>query len=255
MIRRTAQPTRGRWPTTLARVASVCASTLAATLFFAFATAHAGAPAEAGTAAAVDAPWQLRHEDPATGIRVWLRERAGQTPAFRATMPLQARLSTLAAVLLDSSRTQDWVYRARQAVLLESFGPARGVSLVVTAMPWPLADRESIVAWQMTQDPQTLVVTMAGHAVPHALPTAPGRVRMPAFESRWQLTPQPDGLVEVVFEGHADLGGNLAQPPLRDFVGLAAWQAPWHTLRGLREIVQRPEFSQAVLPFIQEPPP
>jgi hypothetical protein len=203
----------------------------------------------------VDAPWQLRHEDPDPGIRVWLRERAGQTPAFRASLPLQARLSSLAAVLLDSGRTQDWVYRARQAVLLESEGPARGVTLVVTAMPWPLADRESVVAWQMTQDPQTLVVTMAGHAVPHALPPHPGRVRMPAFESRWQLTPLPGGRVEVVFEGQADLGGNLALPPLRDFVGQAAWQAPRHTLEGLREIVQRTEFSTAVLPFIQEPPP
>jgi hypothetical protein len=257
MIRCTSPRTRGRRPSVPTLTARVLSRVPATALAWGLALGLGVGPVTglASARAADDASWQLRQEDPVTGLRVWLRERAGQAPAFRATMPLQARLSAVAAVLLDHTRTQDWVFRARESVLLESDGPARGVTLVHTALPWPLADRESVVSWQMTQDPQTLVVTMAGHAVPHAQPTAPGRVRMPAFESRWQLTPLPGGWLDVRFEGHGDLGGNLARPLLRDFVGQAAWQAPWHTLQGLREIVQRPEFSQAVLPFIREPAP
>ena len=78
---------------------------------------------------------------------------------------------------------------------------------------------------------------------------------MPSFESRWRLTPLPGGLVDVLFEGHGDPGGNLALAPLREFVNQSVWQAPWHTVNALREIVQRPEFSLAVLPFIAEPAP
>lgn len=199
--------------------------------------------------------WQLRQEDPATETRVFTRERPEGLPEFRAETTIPARLASLAAVLLDPTRTQDWVFRAREAMLLSSDGPTRGVTLVVTTMPLPLRDRESIVEWAMTQDPQTLVVTMAGHSVADRLPPHPERVRMPSFESRWQLSPRPDGRVDVLFEGYADPGGNLALPWLRSFVAAAVWEAPWHTVRALREIVQRPPFPQAELPFLREPAP
>ncbi|HET7527939.1 MAG TPA: hypothetical protein VFK10_18510 [Burkholderiaceae bacterium] len=208
---------------------------------------HAAAPA------ADSAPWQLVKEDAATDTRVWLRERVGEASEFRATTRLAAHLGALAAVLLDDKHTQDWVYRARESVVLESDGPTRGVTMVVTDMPWPLQDRESIVAWELKQDPRTLAVTLVGRSVPERLPPNPERVRMPRFESRWELTPQPGGQVDVVFEGHGNPGGNLALPLLRDFINQAMWQGPWRTINALRDMVRRPEFKDATLPFIQEP--
>jgi hypothetical protein len=200
-----------------------------------------------------EAAWQLRHEDDATGTRVWLRHRKGELPAFRATTTIEARLVALAAVLLDPTRTHEWVYRTREAMLLKSDGPLRGVSLVVTAMPWPLLDREAVVVWAMAQDPQTLAITLVGHGDAGWLPLRHDRVRMPAFESRWQLTPRADGRVDVLFEGHGDPGGNLAHSPLREFLASSLWEGPLHTLVGFREIVQRPVYSLAELPFLREP--
>lgn len=202
-----------------------------------------------------DGPWRLREVDPDVPTRVYLRERPGAVPAFRATTVIDARLTALAAVLLDAAHTQDWVYRARRAELLQSDGPTRGVTLVISDMPFPLADRESVVAWEMTQDAQTLVVTLSGRNAPDALPPHPDRVRMPTFESRWTLTPRTDGRVDVVFEGLGDPGGSLDSPLLRHFVGAAAWQGPWHTIRALHPMVRRPEYAQARLSFIREPRP
>ncbi len=200
-----------------------------------------------------DEDWQLRQEDLQTQTRVWLRPRPDGVPAFRATTVIPARLSSLAAVLLDDTRTPEWVYRARQAVPLSRDGPTRGVTLVITRMPFPLADRESIVAWEMTQDARTHVVTLAGRSAPQALPPHPERVRMPQFESQWMLAPRPDGQVDVSFSGVGDPGGNLSGPVLRQFVASAVWEAPWFTVHRLREMVRKPEFVQAQLPFIREP--
>lgn len=200
-----------------------------------------------------DASWRVHETDPAVPVSVSLRERPGALPAFRATTVVEARLAALAAVLLDATRTHEWVYRVRRAELLHSDGPARGVTLVITGMPFPLADRESVVAWAMTQDPQTLVVTLSGREAPDGPPPHPDRVRMPTFESSWTLSPRSDGRVDVVFEGAGDLGGSLDNPLLRHFAGAAAWEAPWQTVRGLREMVGRPEFAQAQLDFIREP--
>lgn len=213
-----------------------------------------GCVALALSAAAQDTrPWQLVQEDPATDTRVWLRERDGGVPAFRAATVIDARLSSLAAVLLDETRTPDWVYRAREAVVLRADGPTRGVTRVVTDMPFPLTDRESVVAWEMVQDPQTLAVTLSGRDAPDAPPPDPARVRMPTFESRWVLTPRTDGRIDVLFEGVGDPGGVLSLPLLRRFLDAAIWQGPWQTIRALREIVRQPPFPQAVLPFVREP--
>lgn len=206
--------------------------------------------------------WRLRHVDADTGTRVWLRERADGPPAFRASLRVQARLSSLAALLLDGPHMPEWVYRTKSVQRLQQDGPQRGVSLVVTAMPWPLDDRESVVAWQLRQSPASLAVTLSGQGVEPAgqpwLPApAPGRVRMPSFASRWTFTPVAGlaGEVEVVFEGHGDLGGNLALPLLRLFVDAAIWEAPLQTVNALPGMLQRPAYRDAVLPFITEPAP
>lgn len=209
-----------------------------------------------------ESPWQLRHTDPDTGTQVWLRDRGDQVPAFRASTRLPARLNSLAALLLDSERLPDWVYRTRSVLRLQQDGLQQGVSLVVTAMPWPLDDRESVVAWHLQQVASTRVVTLSGRGVEPAgqpwLPEpAPDRVRMPSFASQWTFAPVAGtpGLVEVVFEGHGDPGGNLASPLLRGFVAAAIWEAPLQTINALRRMLQRPEYRDAMLPFIDEPGP
>ncbi|WP_418318049.1 START domain-containing protein [Piscinibacter sakaiensis] len=197
--------------------------------------------------------WVLQREDAQTQTRVWLANRPGVASAFRATTVVDASLSALTAVLLDSERMPDWVYRVRETQRVRSDGPTRGVSLVVTSMPFPLLDRDAVVAWSLTQHPQTLVVTLAGRQADGLVPPHPERIRMPLFESRWVFSPRADGRVDVLFEGAGDPGGNLALPVLREIVGSLSWQAPWQTILALREIVREPGYAQARLPFIREP--
>lgn len=197
--------------------------------------------------------WVLQREDAQTQTRVWLARRAGVVAAFRATTVIDTSLSALTAVMLDSERMPDWVYRVRKTVPVSSDGPLRGTTLVITGMPFPLLDREAVVAWSLSQHPQTLVVTLSGHQADADLPPDPQRVRMPVFESRWVFSPRGDGRVDVLFEGAGDPGGNLAWPVLRDIVASTSWQAPWQTILALREIVREPQYAQARLPFIREP--
>jgi len=199
------------------------------------------------------AGWQLRHRDEATATSVYQRDRADGLPEFRAVTTMHARLSALVAVVQDPAHMAEWVYRTRSVEVLERDGPTQGVSRVISAMPWPLWDREAVVAWQLTQDPQSGTVVLAGRSAADRLPSSPDRVRMPSFASRWRFEPKGGGEVEVSFEGHADLGGNLAFPLLRAFVAGAVWQAPLETVNGLRRMVQQPAYRAAELAHIREP--
>ena len=219
-------------------------------------------PAAAQTDAAPGPPWQWRYTDPDRGTQVWLQDRGDLPPAFRASTRVKCRLSSLVALLLDRSAMPEWVYRTRSVRSLHQEGPTQGVSMVVTAMPWPLDDREAVVSWQLFQSPTTGVVTIrGGHVEPAGQPwlpaPAPGRVRMPSFGSQWTFAPVAGapGEVDVRFDGHGDPGGNLALPVLREFVHAAIWEAPLQTVNALRQMVQRPAYRDAVLPFIAEPAP
>lgn len=205
-------------------------------------------------ARADDGAWQLQVSDAASGIEIYLSPRGDEPPAFRGVMQLQARVSALTAVLLDTQRMPEWVYRTRRVLPLAQQGPFRGVSQVITAMPWPLLDREAIVAWELSQDGQGGAVTLSGRNAPQGLPPSAGLLRMPRFESQWRFTPVAAGRVEVVFEGHGDPGGSLASPLLRGFVAAAVWEAPLRTLQGLQRMVVQPIYRDARLPFITEPP-
>lgn len=201
------------------------------------------------------AEWRLHATDEATGTRVWLRLRADGRTEFRGVTTIRARLSSLVAALRDVERMPQWVYRQRSATDLSTDGDLGGLSRVVFAMPWPLSDREALVRWRLVQDPATLAVTLSGQADPDAAPPDPAFVRMPSFASTWQLTPQAPGAVEVVFEGHGDLGGSLGWGLLRSFAAAAAWEAPLRTLVALHAFVAQPGIADAALPYLREPAP
>lgn len=210
-------------------------------------------------AAEDDTGWQLRHSEEASatqaGTQVYLRQRGDEVPAFRVETRLQARLSSLVAVLMDTEHMPEWVHRTRRVNRLVSTQPTQGVSQVIVGLPWPLLDREAIVAWQLTQDAQTGVVTLEGRSSAEGPPPDPTRVRMPSFESRWRLAPLGGGELAVRFEGLGDPGGNLASPLLRVFVDAAAWQSPLYTVTALRGQVALPRYRDAAWPFIREPAP
>ncbi len=198
--------------------------------------------------------WHLRHVDETQGIEIYQRDRPDHMPEFLAVTRVTARLSTLVAVLRDVQAMPRWVYRTREVQVLDGSGGMRGLVRVLTAMPWPLNDREAIVEWQWRQDPVSGEVRLDSTRSAQRAAPMDGVVRMPQFNSQWRFLPQPGGVVEVRFTGHGHMGGNLGTEPLRSFVATAAWLAPLETMRGLREMIQLPGYQNARVPFIRELP-
>jgi START domain len=210
----------------------------------------------AGATPALAAPagdWQLRQGDETSAVQVWLRARGDEVPAFRAVTRVQARLATLAALLLDPARMPLWVDRVHSAEPLPAPDPGAALTHLVFDMPWPLDDRDAVVLSRLTQDPATRAITISGVAASERVAPLPGRVRMPSFEASWRFVPLGGGLVEVEFTGFGDPGGSLSSPLLRGFVAAAVWQSPWRTLHALRRVIELPVFRDAVLPAIREP--
>ncbi len=86
----------------------------------------------------------------------------------------------------------------------------------------------------IAQNPHTYAVIIRIESVSGYYPHQQNRVRMPVVKSTWTLTPVGEGLVEVMFQGFGEPGGNLSSPFFRRFYNPASWEAPLNTLAGLR---------------------
>jgi hypothetical protein len=204
--------------------------------------------------AETEAGWHLKATDESQAIEVYVRTRADRHREFLAITKVSARLSSVAAVLQDTKAMPRWLYRTREVQVLEAPEPTRGLLRVISNLPWPLADREAVIEWRMAQDEATGEVRLDGVAAGHRAPPIEGTVRMPELESHWRLKPLPGGVVEVRLSGFGHLGGNLNFPPLRAFMSTSIWQAPLESLKGLREMVQLPDYRQAQVPAVREQP-
>jgi hypothetical protein len=207
-----------------------------------------------GSAAAAD-EWRLGLADTEAGIRVYLRTRADGYREFRGVTRVKSRLSACVALLRDVERMPQWVYRNRKAQVLQRVSETQAYAYTVSAMDWPLRDRDAIVLSTLAQDLATLAVTIRGSARPDFRPRDERYVRMPVVESFWRFTPLGAGLVEVEFQGYGDPGGNLSAGLLKWIAQNAIWEAPYRTLLGLRDAIGEARYQSASFRHVVEPAP
>lgn len=186
------------------------------------------------------------------GIRVWTREVPGSpVRAFKATMVVKTTLSGLVNLIQDTENAHRWVYSTERIQLLKQ-DVEKGTFVVRAQMnfPWPLADRDVIVAGHVLQDERSLAVTIHSRGIngPEYPPEA-DIVRMPTMEGTWVFRPLGNGMVEVTMVSHADPGGHI--PP--GIVNMLLDMTPRKTLEGMRRLLPDPRYQRALVPQIREP--
>src|SRR6185503_15915343 len=197
--------------------------------------------------------WQLRVADTEAGIQVFSRVSEQGYPEFRGVTRVKSRLSAFVALFKDLDNMPNWAYRIRKAERLKVLSDTESYAYTINSLPPPLFDRDTIVHSLISQDPATLKLTFRGSGVPDFAPKNDRYVRMPVVESTWTFTPLGEGMVEVVFEGYGDPGGNLSSGLLAWFVRLSLNEAPYQTMLQMKKQVVRPEYQAAHYAFVREP--
>ena len=106
---------------------------------------------------------------------------------------------------------------------------------------WPVSDRDVVLANTLSQEEDTGSVTLHSVNAEGYLGKQDGFVRIPALDNQFVLTPMGDGWVRVQFETFVDPGGSV---PVW-LANLVATRAPYETLEGLKEQLQKPRFANA----------
>lgn len=188
------------------------------------------------TASAEPGAWiALRSDDQ---IEVQRRHVAGSSlDELRGVGVVDATLANVLALLDDPEHRLEWLKDAAANVRIERPSRFDEIFYSRTAAPWPVADRDAVIAAHATFDDVAHEVRIEMRSVTHpAWPPQKGVVRMPLLEGHWLLRPEHDGArTRVEYQVHADPGGRLPEW----VANLASRKLPHDTIMGLRKQLRR----------------
>lgn len=193
-------------------------------------------------ARAADEGWRLSLDR--DNVRVWKRaEEGSDILSFRAETVIHTSLTSLLALFYDLDAAPQWLDHTRRVVALQRDDTHHSyVMLIETEMPWPLRDRDAVIAGHWWQDPATHVIYMRGKAAPRgSYPENPAFLRYYDLRNDWTFVPMANGDVRVIMEGHADPAGNLPAWA----VNLLIQESPFHTLQNMRNVVVQERYQKA----------
>lgn len=192
--------------------------------------------------------WELAKET--DDIKVYTKEVKGSSlKAFRGVTQVKSSLSALVALLDDEKAASEWLHEVESIERIESLGKGHAINYSINTAPFPVSDRDMYFESKVKQDANTRTVVISLKGLPDYRPESDEYVRMKALDGEWVFKPQTNDFVEVVYQVHADPGGQLPSWLVNSIVV----DTPLNSLKGLKQQVQKPKYQQAILSWLQEP--
>ncbi len=168
--------------------------------------------------------------------------------SIKATFTVNARLSQLAAFVLDINNYCAWQYNTIRASLLQKINEQEVIYYTEIAAPWPAGNRDMIVDLQVSQDSKTKVMTITAKGVPQWAPENNHLIRVPLSFATWTVIPLSPSHLKVEYFIEIDPGGSVPAW----MVNLVSAQAPYDSFKTLKDKIRQRKFMNAKVPFIQD---
>ena len=158
--------------------------------------------------AQTEAKWELKSQK--EGITIYSRELPNSN-LKELKMTSTAKSSTAAFIkILEVIQTNpDWLDGDFEVKRIKMNAEGIPINHTKIDFPFPVSDRDLVSSAQVITDEQTGVVTVRSEAVSGILKDQSGYVRMPSFLSRWILTPQANGMLDIEYFLQSDPGGSI----------------------------------------------
>lgn len=191
--------------------------------------------------------WRLRKNE--NGIRVYTRRPEGAAvDELRVISVMHASLSSIVAVMMDVNHYSDWIYACAQSTILQQTSTTEQYQYQVIDVPTPFTDRDAVIHFKVWQDPKTKIVYTKSEAAPAFIAEKKEMVRVQLFNASYQLIPQGNGDVKVIYSLRTDPGGYVPD-------WLVNWTivtGPYQSTLKMQDMVKKPEYAQTKLSFIEE---
>jgi hypothetical protein len=168
-------------------------------------------------------------------VSSYVREVPGHdVKSFKGVVETPLPMTAILAVLADLNNLPNWVFQCERS--RHDLNWPDVVYYLEFHTPWPVNNREAVLRNTVSQDPQTLVVTINTVAIQGYVGASRGRVRIPELNNRFLIEPLKDGGTRVSFETLVDPGG-----------AIPAWVSNWIATSAPKETLTA-LLKQAMLP-------
>ena len=181
--------------------------------------------------------WQQAVANP--HYQIDYRERANGILELRANTVVDARLGSFLHLLEDVDRISTWLARAEKATVIAQPDAHTHVVHTVFSGFFLVARRDMVTRSVWQQDPISHIVTITVENANDDYQVPPHGVRMTALAAEWQLQPNEDGSITILYQGYADPAGALLKAVARS-AALEALKKTLARLPAALENYQRP---------------
>jgi hypothetical protein len=186
--------------------------------------------------------WTLKKEK--DGIKVFSRSNAhSKFNELKVETSLNARLSDLAAVILDIPDYPQWSFNVKSSKLLKQVSPSELYIYTEISAPWPADNRDLPIHIKITQNPATKVMTIAVECIPGLVPHQKNIVRVPLSKETWIVTPVDASTIHIDYQLEVDPGEN----PPGWLINMFSVKGPYETFSRLKDQIQKPQYRATVV--------
>ena len=186
----------------------------------------------------VENDWYLEKEE--DNIEVFVAKVKGSAvKSFRGVVIVESSLKSVMSVIADTSSYPRWLHNCKRATTIKRLGDNEIFNHIVTDMPWPVVDRDTVVHSIKTQNDTTHQVTIQFIAKPGLLDKLPKTVRITKMQGLWELTPLENGQLKIIYQMSIDPGGSIPKWLVNSMVV----DIPFHTLNNLRRVAKEPQYK------------
>ena len=188
--------------------------------------------------------WKLKREG--GGVKVYTSKVPdSKFLAVSATVTLDAKVDSVASLIMDLENCKKWASQCSEAYILERISSTETYVYSRNNIPFPGRDRDAVshVIWE--KDPATGIVSMSSTAVDGRVEKVKGVIRIKQALAKWRFTPQQDGKLLVESFAHVNPASDMPKWLLNSLlVG-----SPYKTMKRIRKRLGDGVYDDAVLKF------
>lgn len=186
--------------------------------------------------------WELAREAKERGeVTVYVKPVPGNPlKAFKGIIEVPQPMLSVMAVMGDIERYPDWVFQCSGAEMRpQEWG--RDVIRIRIQGIWPVSDRDGVARSTITQDPESLAITIHSQDAQGVFPPQNDFVRLPELDNIFLIEPLEDGWTRITFETFVDPGGYIPAW----LANLVATRAPTYSLTRMAELLKEERYRMS----------
>jgi START domain len=190
--------------------------------------------------------WKLEKDK--NGIVVYSRKSdLSKFNQLRVVCTVEAKLSDLAALILDVNNYIKWVYSTKRINILKKVGESELYYYSEINSPWPVTNRDLPVHLKILEDTATRVMTILADCIPNYIPLKKNIVRVPVSKAIWKVTALDLGKINIDYQLEVDVGGYVPSWIFNMFIS----HGPYESFKNLKDEIKFSKYTNATLSFIK----